>query len=354
MRSALGRIPASRVRAVFAGGSVARGDVWAARVAGRTEIYSDIDLYVVVSAAEHTPAVREAFQMASAALPAETDEASFHRGIDIGVYTLEDLVGQPVRPGTVDLASIALLLHGDADVVGALAAGSRSIAPAEALYLLENRAWDVAGDPETGAAGHGRLRSVRRLKALLDIGAAHLIVAGRFETTLAERSRVLEQASPATLGPEIGAAIGAGFRRFTDLSAYLAGDGVDEEPIERWIAEAWCVLAQEMWQYQARPVTLIDRREHRGRLVGNLREFVRLGGALGWSRSRSLVAGIALATRAPRATLRAHAVAHTLARLTPDAAFQDHDEHVYRLTRALGFGAGPLLQRARSAHEAIS
>src|SRR5262245_6389688 len=109
-REIVSRAPAGSIAGIFAGGSLGRGEVWAAEIDGVTEVYSDIDLYVVAnsSAAEH--AIRAVTR--DVTLP-ETNRVRFLRRADVGVYTREDLAAQPLRPGTVELDTHHLMLYGD-------------------------------------------------------------------------------------------------------------------------------------------------------------------------------------------------------------------------------------------------
>src|SRR5262245_64714680 len=88
VRDLMARVPAGSVRAVFAGGSVGRGEVWSASRDGTLEIFSDIDLYVVVADDADASLVRRAGSDAAAAVPAASDGVVFRRGVDVGVYRL--------------------------------------------------------------------------------------------------------------------------------------------------------------------------------------------------------------------------------------------------------------------------
>ena len=125
---------------------------------------------------------QEAAVRAASAIPDARDGVVFLRGVDVGVYRVHDLLAQPARPGTLDLREHHRWLYGDRSILDALApAANRRIAATEALYLLENRAWDVLGAAATGAGAFDAERSrVQAAKAILDVGAAHLIAEGRF------------------------------------------------------------------------------------------------------------------------------------------------------------------------------
>src|SRR5262245_42285509 len=190
-REIVSRAPAGSIASIFAGGSLGRGEVWAAEIDGALEIYSDIDLYVVASSASTERAIRNATH--DVTLPAMND-VRFLRRADIGVYTRDDLAAQPLRPGTAELDTNHLLLHGDAAIPKSLAGRSASAIPAgEALYLIENRLWEFA------AGSAERLGRAQALKAQLDVYSAHAIVDGSFEASLAKRAEHFRAAAPATM-----------------------------------------------------------------------------------------------------------------------------------------------------------
>ena len=81
------RSPQDAIACIFAGGSLARGEVWCARIDDELEVYSDVDLYVVVSE-EGLAAVRSA---AAAITTPGVSGVRFLRSPDIGVYTRGDL-----------------------------------------------------------------------------------------------------------------------------------------------------------------------------------------------------------------------------------------------------------------------
>jgi hypothetical protein len=57
-RELAARAPEGAIATIFAGGSLGRGEVWSADVDGRTEVYSDVDLYVVARAPSDVIGIR--------------------------------------------------------------------------------------------------------------------------------------------------------------------------------------------------------------------------------------------------------------------------------------------------------
>jgi len=356
--SVLDHAPEGSVSAVFVGGSVARDEVWSAAIDGILEIYSDVDLYVVVDDDARAGQVRDACRAVTSALPRGDDGTVFVRGVETGVYTVDDLLGQPVRPGTVDLGRTHIWLHGDPALADAMReALDRPVPPGEALYLLENRAWDLTEPPGAGGATARRVRRVREAKAMLDVASAHLIAAGEFVPSLAERMRIVSERPPASMDPSTREGALAAFERYRDLSSFLSGDGAGELPVGRWMAETWRALFTTVVPGIATDEgTLLDRRCARGFTTRNYVEFVRMRRGLGRPRWTSALLGLTCAQRSPRASLRVHALARELAASVgaAHATMRGHFDYVDRVTRALGFNDGGLDDRARLAHRAVS
>jgi hypothetical protein len=355
----LAGVPAGLVRAAFLGGSAARGEVWAARVEGDWEIYSDLDVYVVVSDARALRPVRAQAKAASERLSAASGGARFLRGAEVGVYTIGDLVAQPARPGTVGLSREAFWLFGERSLLDALAVWDlRGIAPGEALYLLENRIAELSGLDASGDPARQRLARVLALKTRLDVGAAHLIAAGSYATSARGRAEAIRAHPPATMNARVRAELEEAFSDRDRLDAYLAASGPAE--VARAVAlaaDAWRTLAERvLGSPGGTAAALVDRRCARGRRWGNYREFVRLRHAAGGSRGGGAVSGIRLAAFSPRAALRTHALVVALRRAEPASApgLAVIEHYVDRATRALGFNDGSLERRVAAAHRAIS
>lgn len=345
-RDLVTRVPAASIRAVFAGGSVGRGEVWSASHDGILEIFSDIDLYVVIADDADVALVRRAGDEAVRALPASRDAVVFRRGVDVGVYRLHDLLAQPVRPGTVDLAEHHLWLFGDRAVVAGLAAAlSRPMARAEALYLLENRAWDVLD-------GRAEASLATAAKVVLDVLAAHLIAEGRFAPTYDAR-RAADLAQPvrfASSAARVAVEAAERFRRGDQTGTAL-------EDALALVTEAWCSLGASIVfgaGGTVAPVQLLSARCARGRRLSNYREFVRLRHRMGLSKFGAALAGLRFTALSPQAALRTHAIARGLieSQYLDARAVAFHSGYVARLSAQLTPGEATLDGRARAAMKA--
>ncbi|HEU4928717.1 MAG TPA: hypothetical protein VFU38_02720 [Candidatus Krumholzibacteria bacterium] len=339
------RVPAGVIRAAFAGGSVGRGEVWSASRNGALEIFSDIDLYVVISEDADEALVRRTSADVASTLPAAGEGVVFRRGADIGVYRWHDLLAQPVRPGTADLAEHHLWLFGDPSLVADLArALSRPMERSEALYLLENRAWDLLEtEPETSAATSA--------KVMLDVLAAHLIAEGRFVPTY-QRRREADDAQPVRLTSSAArAAVDAAERFRRGETQVMPGGALS------LVAEAWSALGASILfgaGTSADAIAVLSARCARGRRFANYREFVRSRHRLNLSLLSAASAGLGFTALSPNAALRTHAVVRGLfeaGRATAEAC-SFHSGYVARLSSRVAPAEATLDRRVRAAMKA--
>ena len=348
------------VRAIFAGGSLGRGEVWAAQIGERVEIYSDVDLYVVLASPGRRDDVIRAARDAATSMADEEDNVRFLRPVDVGVYSEHDLLSQPVRPGTVDLALHSVFLHGDRTILTPLAAAmSRPMDAGEALYLLENRALELTA--LDGSPGDARARSmlVMALKARLDVDAAYAIASGTFAPTLSARETEFTRGARVGLPAAAERALADAYASTHDLGAWLATADAGAEMIAslQFLAAAWRALgAALMGGREDHPGELASRRCREGQWLSNGREMIRLRRAVAAGRWTSVRAAARFAHFSPRAALRLHALVCEWSREQPawDASLRAQRDYVDALTRALGFERGLLEVRAITAHRAIS
>ena len=219
------------VLAVFLSGSVARGRIACFNDGERLEIYSDLDISVVVSNQSHWEECRRRARAAAATVPLCGDRFKMYRSVDVGVYTLEDLHRQPARPGTVDVAATHRLLYGDPAVPSSLSnLAEASMEPEEALYLLENRLFEKAellgALPALLSPGAERYFIYTALKAGQDAGAALLICSNQFSSDPSEWPDRLGESAGApdtsSLFPENGLeSIERSLGAFRDLQSFL-------------------------------------------------------------------------------------------------------------------------------------
>ncbi len=345
--------PEDSIVAIFAGGSVGRGLVWAAEGEDGVDVFSDIDLYVVARGEADVASVRRAARSAVAAAGDPQRGVRYLRGVEVGVYSPADLRAQPLRPGTADLRTSHFMLFGNALAVTGFLPEAGRVAPAEALYLLENRAWDVAG---SGVSE--RQRKVLSLKVDLDIAAAHLIVAGAPAEAACDPAGALAAGVPAGVDPEVAArAVRAGQAR-NRLAEFLDTSRQGEEaPAFDRLLQSWVRLAPAVLRMpHADPGELLAARCRGAGRLANLREFVRTAGRLGMARRAAVVAGARCGGCSTGATVRVHALACGLERmrLAGPAAMDGHRRHLECVTGALGFDSGPLDERALAAYRALS
>jgi hypothetical protein len=183
------------VAAVFLGGSVASGRVAAWEGDDFVEIFSDLDIYVVVSSDCDLESARVRAGIISRRVELEGDGYRMFRRPDIGVFTPSTLLAQPARPGTVDLHLNHRMLHGDAGILEKRSLFAPSaIERDEALYLLENRLLETL---ELGVT-QGTDESFRRflyynaLKCEADVLSALLITEGRYDPDPGRRLDMLQ------------------------------------------------------------------------------------------------------------------------------------------------------------------
>lgn len=363
----LGELGAENVRSIFLGGSVAGGEASYCAAKEGLEIYSDVDLYVVVGSDVELETARARAREAAAEVPLAGDGYLFYRAPDVGVYTIEDLSSQPARPGTVGLDANHLMLHGDPDVpvVAAEQIGA-DIAVEEALYLIENRLnelFELEADrqrigTETAVIGD-RYYTFALCKTGLDVGTASLIAGGEYSPSRVERLQRL-----AALSADADSAWHG--ERFDVLKT--CGDALKRMPSPDWAdsvpndetAEAVVSLALTEWLRIATKLfptegddwcKLVLRRCRIGDYAGNFRQFRAMNVRCGFKKRGGLIAGIHLSRYSPVDALRMSALVEYLKR---DATVgsggkrlvQTLEPFLDRLTRECGFVQGSLAGRS--------
>lgn len=357
---------ADAVETVFVGGSVARGEVAAYRSDEGLEVYSDVDLYVVLKDGADEETARQAAR--EAALAVDVPEGvRLLSAADVGVYTKPDLLAQPSRPGTAYLDSQHWLLYGNERVFAELSHHvGRDMDPREGLYLIENRLSELRRLPSgSGAGAEGRLRRYTLLKTALDIAGALLVARGRYEPTLEARGARLAAlaASPEFLpdawDAELVQEATSGVR---DLQAYLDAPPASDlgERVRRFGVGVWGAIASEVFPGAMGDwATMILYRCNATNYRLNFRQFVAMGAGLGLARSRLLWAGLHLSRYAPVDALRLFALAESVAaRPGLDAVGRRTLESLRgfldRLTATCGFDDGPLEERVDAMHRAVT
>jgi len=367
--SALGR---SAVSCVFVGGSAATGEVSCCNVGGECEVYSDVDLFVVVGEGVDLEGARRTVREAVDGLSVSGDGFRFFRAPDVGVYTFDDLAGQPARPGTVGLEAHHRVLFGDLEVPGRAAARiGGKMALTEALYLVENRLSELSGvlHAKTGeGGGPGRFLAFNVCKACLDVGTAALISMGQFAPVRRERvALVRESLASGELRERWGRGAAGLFERCAQALEKLpspewASDVGDRDTVEAVTAFAlseWRRTASECYPEDADDWSaMILRRCHTGEYVDNLRRFAAMSARRGFSRRGAIVAGIHLSRYSAIDALRLSTLMELLYRdenIKPEIGtlIQTLGPFLDRLTRAYGFVSGSLAERSYAMYRAV-
>jgi hypothetical protein len=339
------------VTAIFAGGSLATGAV-AWYQGDALEILSDVDLYVVASEGRRND-VRRAVETARSLEP----EAGvlLLRGMDIGVFSLGQLLTEPARPGTVHLRESHALLYGDGSVVEKMAAtvGNR-IDPREGLYLIENRLLEMP-DAEDCArdASHQRLCRYQLVKTVFDVTTAYLVGVGRYRGS---GEGIAALAMEGALPPHWDEGlVREAYDARADLQSYLAEERDDADlrarraRVARFGVDTWMSVAKAVYPGVGHdPSSLLSRRCSAGHYTDNFREFMRVCRVLGRQRFRMAWTGIRLARYSAVSVLRLSA----LVGVVDEADGEDLWRYLQRLTHAFGFSEGPLSDRARSMQRA--
>jgi hypothetical protein len=353
---------ARSLRAVFVGGSLAGGDVTWARVGDVVEVYSDVDLYVVVATDADEESVRELAATAAQSIAPDAGVV-LTRPADVGVYGVEDLLSQPARPGTVALAGRHIHLWGDETVYDEMRARIGAVIdPAEALDLIENRLAEVASLATAEGGPARRLAATLRLKTYLDVAAAYAIVGGRYDGSRDGVLRAVESLALAARVPEAHASRCREAARYLGaLGDYLLaeGDRAVEAASEATAVEAWKRIAGERFGLaEDEWMEMIERRCHRGQHGGNFRQFVAMRRRMGRTRPKSMWEGMHLTAFAPIDALRVASLADAAGRQGGREASPQslgaYGAFIDRLTGTCGFVDGALAARARAMHRVVA
>jgi len=361
-----------KVDSIFVSGGFARNEIAALTIPSFVEIYSDVDVYVILRRPEDLDSARRRVASLAAALPRETGGYRIFPEPDVGVYSEEDFRAQKTKPGTVEISGEHVVLHGSKEAPEwARGFVASAIAPVEALYLIENRLAELrelVDRVEQGESdGFRRYVHYVTLKSGLDAVSAVLIVLGLFQTSRAERMKafrgVRSRSDVRGLIPEDAAACAdrcyEGLMNLQKTLETNTGGYADLRcEVESMLLAVWKSIAERLspagtgeWS------DLIDWRCKGGRWPGNIRELSALAKRMSRSRVDVLRRARELARLSPVDALRlSGAVDALLRRERGDAGekalLRDPIERGYvraldELTRAFGYGSGPVFERAR-------
>ncbi len=363
------------VRAIFVTGSVPRGEIAWFDSGGRIEIYSDVDISVVVSDDAAWEESRKRARQAVRDIACAGEHFEWMRTADVGVYVLSDLLAQPARPGTVDAYRVHWVLYGDAEIPKMMERISKTpIAKTEALYLLENRLIEKADLFERirteGRESLARYAVYAAHKTCIDAGAAALIAAGRYSSDPAVRRQALPAITGDTEGEYLLSCeeldrIEKSLRALTDLQRELGNEArtYDEtwRGIESFVRVLWRRLCARTLALKEHTdwVSLVSRRCRVGDTAGNIRSFSILAKRRGFGIMRSLVMGAMNVRFSPVDALRLSGLVQCAVK-DPQAGADEREldkefvPYLDRITRIFGHDDGEVFIRARRLYREIN
>jgi hypothetical protein len=363
------------VRSIFVTGSLPRGEIAFFDTGDMLEIYSDVDISVVVEDDASWEAARKRAREAVRDVGHGRKRFAWLRSADVGVYVLDDLLAQPARPGTVDAFRCHRLLYGDGEIPKLMErVTSKPIDRTEGLYLLENRLIEKADLFERMRPDAGE--SLRRYaiyaahKTCVDAGSAALIVAGRYGSDADERKRALQSISGDA--SEESLLSGGDLERIDKSMQALAGLKHEMENmgrsyeelwsgIEPFIVELWRRLCVRALAVGGDPgwISLVAKRCLHGETISNMRSFSALAGRRGFGKARSLIMGAVNATYSPLDALRLSGLVQCAMKSPQEgeragALREEFVPYLERITRILGRGDGGVFSRARGLYREIN
>lgn len=345
------------IHTIFVAGSLARGEVASVATPEGLDIYSDIDLYVVVAdgATSGSIAAKVAGALDDAASP---QGVRFMRPHDAGVYTSDELLAQPLRPGTDTLATSHILLYGDDLLLARL--GERNegtIPPSEGLYLIENRLTELAQMRNAEDPDALRLLRFYRAKTVIDVAGACTLAAGSYRAGTDECVSGFMALSEPLSGDDSERRL---VRRAGDALSNLAttvedgGSGLADADVARMAVNAWHRIARTIYDHKtARAGKLIHRRCHIGDYTHNFRQFVAMQRRVGASRMTAALSGVHLTRFAPLDSLRMASLIECVLQ-QPDVTGATRDAlgsvrgFLDKLTSVCGYQSGTTAERARA------
>jgi hypothetical protein len=369
------------VRSIFVTGSLPRGEIAWFETGGKLEIYSDVDISVVVADDAAWEDARHRARRAVRDIGCKGEGYEWMRNADVGVYVLADLLAQPARPGTVDAFRCHQLLYGDAEIPKMMErVAAKPIDRTEGLYLLENRMIEKAdlferihsgaGEGLANSSGLRRYAIYAAHKTCVDAGTAALIVAASYSSDVDERRRALRGISGDTVGERLLS--GRDFDRIDGSLRALAGfqREMEEEKrsfdevwsgVESFIPELWSRLLARLLAVEGYPgwIYLVSKRCRRGDRAANMRSFSALAGRRGFGKARALIMGAVHSTYSPVEALRCSGLIQCV--MDDPNASEDvrglNEQFVPYLdcvTRIFGHADGDVFTRARRLYREIN
>ena len=393
--SILAALGEDNVLSMFVIGSVARGEAVTFAASNALEVYSDLDLCVVVSDDRDPDASKRLARQCVLDVPLVGEGYVFFSPPDVGVFSHADLMAQRPRPGTVEISASHVLLHGDGKIPNRVYDAIGGDIPAdEALYLIENRLNELAevadrleSEPDTeesadgGAppaeeastsrsrAGLSRYAAYVALKSGLDLASASLIALGRYHISAKERMKLFldeeSQAELAAFAPEdMGACVEDSRKSLARLKKFLTSEDANfaeaHSRVENALTQLWKGIAQRIYADEnAGWDDLIARRCGAGMRDANVRQFLLLGRRMALPRAATYARAIQLAFLSPLETMRLAGLVEAVLTHRGDELRPEQIEHTYTrilegLSHAFHYSDGNLFQRGRAMFKAAT
>ncbi|UCG53481.1 MAG: hypothetical protein JSW58_07980 [Candidatus Latescibacterota bacterium] len=365
------------VLSIFIAGSVAQDDIAFYDDSGMLEIYSDLDLFVVISERLDLESCRRRIKDYAASLPREFENCKIYAGPDVGVYSEKDLYSQQTRPGTVDISVSHRVIFGSEEIPKRTRRFVASaIDPSESLYLLENRLSEIAELTDRlgneGSGGFDRYVHYALLKACFDLVAAVLIVVGEYAESRDERMRrfrtpIIQGRAGDLLPPGSIEVIGSSHSSLLNLQERVSIEreelGTRLGVVESLLLRSWKrIYERDDLERPAAWHDVIERRCKRGKWSENLRELLVLGKRMSIPRPALVLRSARVARLSPIESLRLAGLVDILLRHDGDDVPNDvrvagvqrgrletgYLRVIDGLTRAFGLCDGSTLKRGRS------
>ena len=363
------------VLSVFLTGSVAGQETACYTDGVFHEIYSDLDIAVVVSDCVDLERSRCSMRRLAADFDLAGPDYRLFARPDIGAFSLEDLHAQRARPGTVGIAHNHRVIFGSKDVPRDLELlAATPIDPEEALYLLEHRLLESheVAEHESGSVSTASWRRYAHyvtLKSCLDAMSAVLIVCGRYVPSRDERVHVFssDELRPCVEGllpDDVLGTVQECARQMQDLQEALSGDPACFTPVradvERLLLRLWKRIDDRTSGHPGnRWYDAIRRRTTGATTRGHLRDLMVLARRRSLSRPRVALHARQLARFSPVDMLRLTGLVESLLSQIGDEVVdqpieKDFVSALEGLTREFGFRSGSIFQRGRAMYRAIT
>jgi hypothetical protein len=373
----IGRLGTETIESIFVSGGAARNEIASFRTAAGIEIYSDLDVFVMLREGADLGSARRAARCAASTLAREGRGFRIFPLADVGVFTESDFLSQKSRPGTVEIRESHTVLYGNMEMLlKAIGFVSTAIDADEGLYLIENRLSEIgivrSEAREHSSEAYRRYLRYVLLKSCTDAATAVLIVTGQFHPVRGERWRRFRGARArgdldGLLPTGSAELIDSSFDQLSRLQTVFESSREEGGALGR--SEEEMLLG--VWERIARRIAprdpgnwagLVDWRCKAGRWAANARELSALARRASISRMRLFLGSARLARLSPVASLRLWGLVTAFlegegisnAGRPRDLIELRFVPHLDRLTKAFRYTSGGVLDRARRMFEETS